>query len=191
MVPRSGATLSLEEFGRLFAEHRGTFWCIAASVLSSRAHAEDVLQEAATIAIPKLDQFDPATSFAAWVGQIVRFVALNELRRRQRHASVDPSAIDGAVAPERLAPRQRAVDVVGRLVPEQSAFDDHVSGALGELDEVARACLLLRTVRDLPYNEISAIMGIPEGTAMSHVHRARAAMRRSLTEKPEKREARA
>ncbi len=175
----------------MFAEHRGTFWCIAASVLSSRTHAEDVLQEAATIAIPKLDQFDPTTSFSAWVGQIVRFVALNELRRRQRHASANPAAMETAAAPSRPHPQQRAVDVVGRLVPEQSAFDDNVSGALEELDEVARACLLLRTVRDLPYNEISAIMGIPEGTAMSHVHRARAAMRRSLAEKPAKKEVRA
>ena len=49
-------------------------------------------------------------------------------------------------------------------------------GALGRLEETARACLLLRVVLDLPYQEISRSLGIPQGTAMSHVHRARRAM---------------
>ncbi|MCA8975519.1 MAG: sigma-70 region 4 domain-containing protein [Planctomycetes bacterium] len=41
------------------------------------------------------------------------------------------------------------------------------------LRETTRICLLLRTVLDLPYPEIGEMLGIPEGSAMSHVHRAR------------------
>ena len=54
------------------------------------------------------------------------------------------------------------------------------------LEETARTCLLLRTLRDMPYREISLLLDIPEGTAMSHVHRARQAMRYFLTEQPER-----
>jgi RNA polymerase sigma-70 factor (ECF subfamily) len=50
------------------------------------------------------------------------------------------------------------------------------------LDEVARACLLLRTVHDMPYKQIAQVLEVPEGTAMSHVHRARQAMRQRLME---------
>lgn len=176
----------------MFLEHRSTLWCIAASVLSDRAHADDVIQEAAAIALPKLDQFDRATSFPAWVGQIVRFVALNELRRRQRQrqSGADPEILGAAAAPDAQG-RVRSLDIAGRLVPDQTVFDDRVAKALGQLDEVARSCLLLRTVREMPYNEIAAVLGIPEGTAMSHVHRARAAMRLALTEPSQGREARA
>ena len=52
--------------------------------------------------------------------------------------------------------------------------------ALGHLSEVARACLLLRTVEGLDYGEIGRALGIPEGTAMSHVHRSRMRLRAEL-----------
>jgi len=61
---------------------------------------------------------------------------------------------------------------------------DRVLEALVSLEETARACLLLRTVLDKSYREISLALDIPEGTAMSHVHRARKAMRRMLEESP-------
>ena len=51
---------------------------------------------------------------------------------------------------------------------------------LNALEETPRICLLLRTLRNMPYKEIALALGIPEGTAMSHVHRARAAMRKSI-----------
>ncbi len=184
--------LSPEEFGALFVAHRKTLWCIAAAVISDRSGADDILQEAAAVALGKLDQFDRNTSFGAWTGQIVRFTALNELRRRQRSTSTptDPDVL-ATITPARptLEPKP-AMDIVGRLSSEQSAFDDTVAAALGQLDEVARSCLLLKTVRELPYSEIAAILDIPEGTAMSHVHRARAAMRRTLSEAQQGKEAR-
>ena len=52
--------------------------------------------------------------------------------------------------------------------------------ALEELSEEARCCLLLRIVEDLAYSEIAQLLAIPEGTAMSHVHRAKATLRRRL-----------
>ena len=48
------------------------------------------------------------------------------------------------------------------------------------MEETARACLLLRTLQDMPYREIALALDIAEGTAMSHVHRARMAMRERL-----------
>src|SRR5262249_54943115 len=79
--PLPGAPLSRDDFVVRLQASRRTLWCIAAAVLGGRSHADDVLQEAAVVALSKLDQFNPATSFTAWMGQIVRFVALNESRR--------------------------------------------------------------------------------------------------------------
>ena len=45
---------------------------------------------------------------------------------------------------------------------------------------MARASFLLRSLRGLPYSEIAVLLDIPEGTAMSHVHRSRARMRQRL-----------
>ena len=59
-------------------------------------------------------------------------------------------------------------------------FDDQTRRALQQLDETPRSCLLMRTVLDMSYRQIAEALGIPENTAMSHVHRSRQRMRESL-----------
>jgi RNA polymerase sigma-70 factor (ECF subfamily) len=182
--PAAGKCLTQEAFADAFMSASRTLWCIAAGVLGSREHADDVLQEAAMIALRKLDQFDPDTSLTAWVGRIVRYVALNQARRRQRTlaSAVDPTALE-TVVQDRMSEGETPTSGRGDLLPDQACFDDDVLAALRGLDETARACLLLRTVMDLPYREISRALDIPEGTAMSHVHRARRSLRAKLKDR--------
>jgi RNA polymerase sigma-70 factor (ECF subfamily) len=168
-------------------------WVIAAAVLGRKTDAEDVLQEAAMIALRKISDFEEGTNFGAWMGGIVRNVARNYARKRRRRATsdVDPQAIDASRAAHSLGggvggggwgPITPSLDPHGRVDADEAGFDDRVLKALNTLDETARACLLLRTLRDMPYREISQLLEIPEGTAMSHVHRARAALRAMLAE---------
>jgi RNA polymerase sigma-70 factor (ECF subfamily) len=180
----SARRLSADAFAEEFTACSRTLWCIAAGVLGKRDQADGVLQEGAMIALGKLDQFDPDTSFVAWMGRIVRFVALNHARRRQRRAAcaLDDEKIEAPEVPRASADAASAAPATarGELRPDQKCFDDDVCAALSTLDEIARACLLLRTLLDLPYREISLALDIPEGTAMSHVHRARRALRDRL-----------
>lgn len=183
--------LDRQEFARRFQESARTLWTIAAGVLGDPGRAEDVLQEACMIALHKLEQFEPGepgTSFAAWMGAIVRNVARNEARKGARRATrpVPPETLaelcterDGGGAP---GPLDDPIDARGELRPGHAAFDDALDRALAELRPIQRAALLLRTLRGLDYREISAALDIPEGTAMSHVHRARKALRMRLTE---------
>ena len=178
-IPES-ARLTPREMAEHFQASYRVLWCIAAGVVNERSRAEDIVQEAAMIALAKLDQFDRSTSFTAWAGQIVRFVALNEGRKKQRETEMK-LGFQHTVSELARGPRAGApIDPRGSLVTDQDQFDDEVLGALKGLEETARACLLLRTTHDLPYSEIALIMGIPEGTAMSHVHRSRTAMRKAL-----------
>ena len=156
-------------------------WCIAIAITHNRTLADDVVQESAAIALSKLSEFTPGTNFSAWLSKIVRFVALNHARRAQRlgSASTDPVVLDRVPASnDRDA--ERVITDRGELRSDQGSFDDRVTSALRTLDETARACLLLRTVINLPYRDIAAALDIPEGTAMSHVHRARRALREVL-----------
>ena len=68
----------------------------------------------------------------------------------------------------------------GELGDARECFDDRVLAGLNTLEETARACLLLRTLLDMPYREISLALDIPQGTAMSHVYRARRQLRERL-----------
>ncbi len=154
--------LSPADFAARLQESHRTVWTIAAAVLNDRTLAEDMVQEAATVALGKLDDFDPSTSFVAWFGQIVRYVSLNEGRKRRKVVSGGEDA--ASVAPIN-PPAGAGID------------DDRLRAALDSLGEVPRLCLVLRTVQGMTFSEIAQALGIPEGTAMSHVHRARAAVR--------------
>lgn len=171
----TGTNLNAQEFAAQFRASSHVLWLIAVGIVGDASAAEDVLQDAAIVALRKLDQFQAGTSFRAWVGTIVRNVALNALRsdRRRRSAVADWSdctdvnnpAVEGAAGPSSLL---------------ESTLDSRIGTALLGIGDVARACLLLRTVGDLQYSEIAVLLDIPEGTAMSHVHRARAHLREKL-----------
>ena len=150
--------MGASEFADRFRQSSRALWCIAASVCGDRAGAEDAVQEAAVIALGKLGEFTPGTSFLAWMGQIVRFVAMNAGRKAGRRGAILRSGAALGVEPD----QRQAED----LPPE-------LRGAMAELEETARTCLLLRIVGGMSYQQISAALGIPEGTAMSHVFRAR------------------
>lgn len=174
--------LTPEEFVRQFKTSSRKLWCLAAGILGCRSQAEDVLQESAMTALSRLESFRPGSNFQAWMAQIVRFTALNLARRHHRGrelgSQVQPQdQLPGEIRTD--APR-RLVDDEGCLDPDQLHFDDSVTRALGQLSELPRASFLLRTLMGLSYREISELLGIPEGTAMSHVHRSRAALRELL-----------
>jgi RNA polymerase sigma-70 factor (ECF subfamily) len=172
-----------EEFSARLQSASRSLWLIAAAVLGQRSDADDVLQEAAMIGLRKVAEFDPATNFAAWMGGIVRNVARNHARKRIRRQTspADPGVIDQSRTAAEEPVAAPAFDRRGHLTADQPDFDDRVMHALEKLEDTARACLLLRTLKDLPYREISALLGIPEGTAMSHVHRARQFLRQQLS----------
>lgn len=170
-----GAGLTADEFCARFQAGARVLWTLAAGLLGDATEAEDVCQEAFLTAFAKRDRFEPGTNFQAWMSTFVRNVAKNELRKRARRqtTSTDPALLDASRAG---AASGRSADE--RLDPEE--FDERLLAGLRELSEVPRACLLLRTLRELSFAEIAELLGVPEGTAMSHVHRARLALRQKL-----------
>jgi RNA polymerase sigma-70 factor (ECF subfamily) len=160
---------------------------VAAGVAGDPSAAEDIVQDAAVIAFQKNREFRPGTNIAAWLAEIVRRCALNHRRKAKgrRTYAADPAALARMDDPASSGGRSKDYGAVatpaGQLRPDQAAFDDELTSALNELSEDARCCLLLRTVEKLSYAEISEMMQIPEGTAMSHVHRSRAALRAKLS----------
>lgn len=189
-----------QDFAKRFAAAYRTLWTIAAGIVNDPTVAEDVVQDAALTALGKLDEFRPESNFTAWMAQIVRYVALNASRRgRRQPAALDPLSMDDsmtspasqhppmAVSGEGSAGDARGtplVDAHGHLSGSGvgAPFDDRVMRALNSVSEIARACLLLRTIEGLNYDEIARALEIPPGTAMSHVHRTRMFLREKLAD---------
>ena len=172
-----------DDFAALFRSVYRRLTLVAAGVTGDRNAAEDIVQEAALVALAKIGQFTPGSSFGAWMAEIVRRCALNHRRkgRSRRTYATDPQALGEMVSRE---PTETGAWPVaagsGELVADQAAFDDRLQAALYELSADARCCLLLRVVEQLSYAEIGQLMQIPEGTAMSHVHRSKQTLRRRL-----------
>lgn len=178
------------EFAARFKISFRPLWLIAVGIVQDGAIAEDVVQEAAIIALKKMDQFEPGSNFTAWVGRIVRNVALNRARkeRRLRTVTLNPDSLQAImeqpsaeafstmVSPASNQPSAPNSGSAADLADQ----DEQVRAALSEVSEVARACLLLRALEGWDYRRIAEVLEIPEGTAMSHVHRTRKFLRDRL-----------
>jgi RNA polymerase sigma-70 factor (ECF subfamily) len=151
--------------------------CIAAGITGQSDLAEDIVQQAIAIAIEKDSTFESSEHYVAWLAGIVRNCALNHRRKthRRKTHSTDPTILTQI---ETRSAKDEPIDrVTGDIKPFQCSFDDKVNAALQRLSPEARSCLLLRTIEQLSYREISTLMSIPEGTAMSLVHRSKKTLR--------------
>ncbi|MEM9294804.1 MAG: RNA polymerase sigma factor [Planctomycetota bacterium] len=158
-----------QSFACEWAANRRRLWSLAVGLLGHRQDAEDLMQEAAAVAYRRRDDFTPGTSFGAWTARIVRNLALNARRKRSRRQhDVGGDAVESLTAS-------------GANGAVTEAFDDRLDAALATLSPDARACLLMRTLEGLDYRTIAETLEIPEGTAMSHVHRSRKKLREMLS----------
>lgn len=190
LMPKAESTTNEHERDRLdrarfaaqFEAVYARLWIVAASILGDQTGADDIVQESAMTAWSKRDQFTIGTNFGAWLVRFVRWHSFNYTRKRAGRNThpTDPADLDLAWStppvPESSLESARA----GELLDDQPHFDDEVVRALRSVPPVSRACLLLRTVHELSYREISELLDIPEGTAMSHVHRTRSILRDRL-----------
>lgn len=177
------ARLSAEDFVAQLQAHYPRLWLVAAGLTNDRSVAEDIVQDAVMIAWQKRESFVPGSHFAAWLVQIIRRIAANYHRKNKnrRTRPADPQSLDTHMSDT----RQRYCDPTavhhdGRLIGEQTEFDDEMAAALNQLGEEARCCVLLKVVEQLSYTEIAELLHIPAGTAMSHVHRGKQSMRAML-----------
>lgn len=140
------------------------------------ALAEDLAQETFVKAFRSLAAFDATRRLSAWIFRIAHNTAVDAMRRRRpvTVALSDPSAPDHPGAVEAAAPP--SADPV-----EREALRRALDSAIGLLKPDQREAVALRYDEGLAFEEIGQILGIPEATARSHVHRARKELMRLLS----------
>ncbi len=144
---------------------------VAMTMTQQRADAEDLVQETLLRAWRSIDTFDGRHQ-RAWLLTIMRNAEINRHRRRRPELLVDPESADKR---DISAAAGSAEDiVVGRT------FDAVVDAALAALPTKFRQVVLLVDVDGLTYAEAADALGVPEGTVMSRLHRARRRIRDRL-----------
>lgn len=140
---------------------------LALRLLGSSADASDAVHDAFTTALRKPEAYDPARgSLRVWFLGIVRYRCLDMLRQRrpadndlESIPGVDPGPAENALRDEDARQLHRALDSLGQ-----------------EQQEI----IILRDFMDLSYTEVAQTLGLPAGTVMSRIHRARLALKKAL-----------
>jgi RNA polymerase sigma factor (sigma-70 family) len=147
---------------------------LARWLTGDRADAEDVVQEACLQALRSIHGF-AGTNARAWTLTIVRHTAYRWLRKNRSAALVmvdDLEAVERAGADSGANPANGgATDPEAALIAKAEAA--RLERAIAELPIPFRETLVLRDVQGFDYREIAQVTGVPIGTVMSRLARAR------------------
>lgn len=135
----------------------------AYALTGSREEAEDVLQSACEKALSRLHQFEQGTRLDSWMFQIIRTVRID----RVRYAVRRPVANDADIA-ETVAFDARIHEQI-----EARHELEVVRREIALLPEEQRAVLALVTIDGMSYQQAADTLGVPVGTVMSRLARAR------------------
>ena len=132
------------------------------------AEAEDLVQETYAKALRGFGSFRQGTNFRAWMYRILRNSFLSSRAGLKIVVPLDEEENENILPAASTTPESILIGEANR---------EMVRHALAELPIHFREILLLCEVEEMSYREISATLGIPAGTVMSRLSRARKALR--------------
>ena len=169
---------SQSAFEQIVRRYQRPIICLIARMTGDWALAEDLAQETFVKAFRSLAAFDTTRRLSSWLFRIAHNTAIDAMRRDSAGAGLrrDPGA-------RRMS--RRALDEPA-TPPEPDPIEQRELGyaleaALAELRPDQRAAIVMRYENGLSFDEIGTVLGVPEVTARSHVHRARKELARLLT----------
>ena len=164
------ATGSDEAFGAEVLALLQPLYATALRLSRSKPDAEDLVQDTVVKALRFSDSFARGSNLKAWLFTILH----NTWRNARRGAGRNPVEADSELMELTDA---RGGGGVRSETPEaillRSTLDADVQAALDDLPEIFREAVWLRDVDEFSYAQIAEVLGIPIGTVMSRISRAR------------------
>lgn len=168
----SGRCTAAAAFARYVEPEVPVLYRVALTMVGQPADAEDLVQDTLVRAYRAIDRFDGAHP-RAWLLTILRNTHRNRLRTRIPALLHDDEQDAGLL--DRSGDARSAEDVV-----VDAQFEAVVAEALAALPTMHRVVVQLVDVDGLTYAEAAHALGVPRGTVMSRLHRARARIRTRL-----------
>lgn len=158
----------IDAFRRIYDSFSAFVYNVALRVTNNSADAEEVTQDVFLKVYRKLEGFQFRSAFKTWLYRITVNTAINYYRRsvRQYQDRVDYDDV-AETLPGQSSAAENAI---------QNEFETRLNGLLKLLSPEYKACLILREIEGLSYEEIASALNIPVNTVRSRLKRARLAL---------------
>jgi RNA polymerase sigma-70 factor (ECF subfamily) len=165
-----------QAFAELVGRYRAPVFRLAVSILGQEfvPEAEDVAQEVFLKVHYAIESFRGEAEFSSWIYRIAFNQAVNlKARVRFRSPHANEAVLDALMSSE-PGPDQQA---------ERAQRDRALAEFIGSLPEVYQSALRLYYWLGAGVGEVAELLGIPENTAKSYLHRSRRLLHGMLKEK--------
>lgn len=156
----------MDDYEHLIEQHIPRLRRYARALTGDRVVADDLVQDTLERALNKLHLWRRGSDLRAWLFTIMHNVFVNQLRTRAGHPTV-------SLDDEDLLPSERASETDRLEIRDLDL-------ALRRLPDEQREVVLLVGLEELSYEETARALGIPIGTVMSRLSRARERLRRMM-----------
>ncbi len=168
-------------FEQLVLRYQRGLYNVAFRISGNEADAAEIVQETFLAAWRKIKEFRGEARLSTWLTSIT----VNQARTRwqqNRQKRGREEALDEAAEERQGAPLQIASEQPSALeLLERSVLRELLERCIKALDQGFREVLVLRDMREMPYDEVGQVLGLREGTVKSRLFRAREAVRDCVT----------
>jgi RNA polymerase sigma-70 factor (ECF subfamily) len=161
-----------DAFASLVKRHERRVYNLSLRMTGSEEDARDATQDAFLSALRKLSSFRGEAAFTTWMHRVTVNACYDVLRKKRREPMLDLGGRDDERSGPEPAPAPDIADA--------SDLSIDVQRALTAVPEDFRVVMILHDVRDLPQEEIAAILQIAVGTVKSRLHRGRVALAKAM-----------
>ncbi|NQU87299.1 MAG: sigma-70 family RNA polymerase sigma factor [Mariniphaga sp.] len=144
---------------QLYQLYSKAMFNICYRMMRNREEAEDMLQEAFTLAFQKLDTYRYESGFGSWIKRIVVNTCLNAINKRKLELVYCEDIYQNDIEEEKE--------------PEMEFSVQNVKTAMKQLPDGGRMVFSLYLLEGYDHGEIAQIMGITESTSKSQFMRAK------------------
>jgi RNA polymerase sigma factor (sigma-70 family) len=159
-----------EQFTTVVMPHLDDAYALARWLSGNGADAEDIVQEACLRALRGLDRYAGGNA-RAWLLAITRNTTFTWLARNRPKTLVITEDIEAQAPAVGATPEEALIAKAGAAAIEL---------AIGALPPPFKETLVLRDINGLSYRDIAEITGVPLGTVMSRLARARGLLMAAL-----------
>ena len=171
----------VDAFEQLIDEHQKRIFSIAYRVAGNPDDAADMAQEVLVKIFKNLNKFKGDSKFSTWIYRVATNTCLDELKRIRRHPTysldqeidTDEGSISADIMDEAPTPEQAA---------ERKAVQNAVNAAIARLGDDHKKVIVLRDIQGFSYEEIAEMMNCSDGTVKSRISRARAQLKKILSQ---------